>query len=393
MKKSIVVFIMFILIASSFFYIGKNWKKDTSFSLAVQEYLKNREDFLQKNYQPLNIKDEFPDMGILYDDLKPNDIYLLGGDVQNASNIELEDYCLKYLTSIQGVKNVVLNIPYSVSISINKYLETGDENHIKSFSQYMLLSGIYKNQLSRNWISIKEYYDNLPKDNKFKVVGFNMNLNPYYTNYMIKSIIKDKNIDSLLALKELENLVKDIKGDKIVEEEIKRINQSSIKLKEEILKDEGYKKIFQGDYLDLIILVNELNESTKAILNKSTEEDIEINNVRFFEENYSRYFLENKGKYFASLNYDSLKSNPFKGLTYKMGVLYVKSNGDNPLIYNDLIPYIEDKDNPVAFRTKGKYSPFNYVNMNILSEKIVDTDSTKLSEGLNLLVILKSNKK
>lgn len=393
MKKSITIIIFIICISALSFFIGKNWNKDSSFSTAVQEYLENRENFLVKNYQPLDINAKHPDMGIVSEDVKSYDVYLLGGNKENKINGDLENFFIRYLTDSQGVKNVVLDIPYSVSININKYIETGDMNYIKSFSEYMLLSGDYKIELNRNWQQIKAYSDSLPKDKKFKISGFNMNVNPYYTTYIIKNLIKGKNIDSILNLKNLESLIKGDKGDKVNEEDIKKLNEAAVKIKDEISVAEAYKTIFKDDYLSLRILINELESSTSSILNKDSKENIEKDQQSFFKPNYDLYSTSNTGKYFASLDTASLVNSSFKGLTYKMGILYIKSNGENPIIYNDLLPYVEDKDAAVAFKTKGKYSPFNYENITILSDKFDSSNNAKVSDNFNLIILVKNDKK
>ncbi|MFA6941240.1 MAG: hypothetical protein WCQ54_09720 [Clostridiaceae bacterium] len=392
MKKSIIIIILIVCIAVLSFSVGKNWKKDSSFSMAVQEYLENRENFLVKNYQPLDINAKYPDMGIVSDDLKSYDVYLLGGNKENKINDDMENYFIKYFVQKQGVKHIVLDIPYSVSVNLNKYIQTGDTNYIKSFSEYMLLSGDYKIELNRNWQQIKEYSDSLPKDKKFQITGFNMNVNPYYTSNIIKNLIKGKNIESIPNLKNLEGLIKGDKGDKVNEQDIKKLNEAALKIKNEI-GNAGYKTIFKNDYLSLRLLINELESSTKIILNKYSKDDIEKQQQSFFKENYDLYSPSNTGKYFASLDVTNIVNSSFKGTIYKIGILYIKTNGENPIIYNDLLPYIEDKDAAVAFRTKGKYSPFNYENLTILSDKFDSSNTTKISDDFNLIVLVKSDKK
>lgn len=393
MKKSMTVIILIVCISAMSFFIGKNWNKDSSFSTAVQEYLENRENFLVKNYQPLDINAKYPDMGIVSDDINSYGVYLLGGNKENKINGDLESFFIRYFTEKQGVKYVVLDIPYSVSININKYIETGDMNYIKSFSEYMLLSGDYKTELNRNWQQIKTYSDSLPKDKKFKISGFNMNVNPYYTTYIIKNLIKGKNLDSILNLKNLESLINGDKGDKVNEEDIKKLNEAAIKINGEISKTDTYKNIFKDDYLPLRILINELESSTNSLLNKYSKEDIEKEQQSFFKANYDLYSSTNTGKYFASLDTVSVVNNSFKGLTYKMGILYIKSNGENPIIYNDLLTYVGDKDIAVAFKTKGKYSPFNYENISILSDKFDSSNNAKVSDNFNLIILAKNDKK
>lgn len=387
------VIILIVCISAMSFFIGKNWNKDSSFSTAVQEYLENRENFLVKNYQPLDINAKYPDMGIVSDDINSYGVYLLGGNKENKINGDLESFFIRYFTEKQGVKYVVLDIPYSVSININKYIETGDMNYIKSFSEYMLLSGDYKTELNRNWQQIKTYSDSLPKDKKFKISGFNMNVNPYYTTYIIKNLIKGKNLDSILNLKNLESLINGDKGDKVNEEDIKKLNEAAIKINGEISKTDTYKNIFKDDYLSLRILINELESSTNSLLNKYSKEDIEKEQQSFFKANYDLYSSTNTGKYFASLDTVSAVNSSFKGLTYKMGILYIKSNGENPIIYNDLLTYVGDKDIAVAFKTKGKYSPFNYENISILSDKFDSSNNAKVSDNFNLIILAKNDKK
>lgn len=387
------IIILIVCISAISFFIGKNWNKDSSFSTAVQEYLENRENFLVKNYQPLDINAKYPDMGIVSDDINSYGVYLLGGNKENKINGDLESFFIKYFTEKQGVKYVVLDIPYSVSININKYIETGDMNYIKSFSEYMLLSGDYKTELNRNWQQIKTYSDSLPKDKKFKISGFNMNVNPYYTTYIIKNLIKGKNLDSILNLKNLESLINGDKGDKVNEEDIKKLNEAAIKINGEISKTDTYKNIFKDDYLPLRILINELESSTNSLLNKYSKEDIEKDQQSFFKSNYDLYSSTNTGKYFASLDTVSIVNSSFKGLTYKMGILYIKSNGENPIIYNDLLTYVGDKDIAVAFKTKGKYSPFNYENISILSDKFDSSNNAKVSDNFNLIILAKNDKK
>lgn len=392
MKKSITIIILIVCISALSFSIGKNWKRDSSFSMAVQEYLENREDFLVKNYQPLDIKAKYPDMGIVSYDLKSYDVYLLGKNKENKINNDMENFFIKYFIEKQGVKHVILDIPYSVSINLNKYIQTGDTNYIKSFSEYNLLSGDYKIELSRNWQQIKAYSDSLPKDKKFKVTGFNMNVNPYYTSYVIKNLIKGKNIESIPDLKNLDGLIKGEKGEEVNSQDIKKLNEAAAKIKSEI-GNTGYKTIFKDDYLSLKLLINELESSTKIILNKYSKDDIEKQQKSFFNESYDLYSSSNTGKYFASLDVTNTVNSSFKGNVYKMGILYIKSNGENPIIYNDLLPYIGDKDEAVAFNTKGKYSPFNYQNLTILSDKFDSSNTVKISDNFNLIILVKSDKK
>ncbi|MDV3426839.1 MAG: hypothetical protein LIR50_06565 [Bacillota bacterium] len=392
MKKSITIIILIVCMSALSFSIGKNWKKDDSFSMAVQEYLENREDFLVKSYQPLDINAKYPDMGIVSDDLKSYDVYLLGGNKEYKINGDMESFFIKYFVEKQGVKNIVLDIPFSVSVNLNKYIQTGDTNYIKSFSEYMLLSGDYKIELNRNWQLIKKYSDSLSKDKKFKITGFNMNVNPYYTSYIIKNLLKGKNIESIPNLKNLEGLIKGDKGDKVNEQDIKKLNEAALKIKNEI-ENAGYKTIFKDDYLSLRLLINELESSTRIILNKYSKDVIEKQQRSFFKENYDLYSPSNTGKYFASLDVADTVNNSFNGTIYKIGILYIKSNGENPIIYNDLLPYIDDNDTAVAFKTKGKYSPFNYENVTILSDKYDSANTAKISDDFNLIVVVKSDKK
>lgn len=391
MKKSITIIVLIACISALSFAIGKNWNKDSSFSTAVQDYLEHREDFLVKSYQPLDIYGKYPDMGIADEGLETYDVYLLGGKKENKINGDLENFFMKYFTEKQGVKNIILDIPYSVSVNINKYIESGNKNYINSFSEYMLLSGDYKTELNRDWEQIKKFSDSLPKDKKFKIAGFNMNVNPYYTAYILKTMIKGKNIDSIPNLKNIEELIKGDNGEKINEQDIKKLNEAAVKIKNEIDKTEAYKTIFKNDYLSLNILINELEASTKIIINKYNKDEIEKLQQRYFKVNYDLYSPLNTGKYFASLDITNVVNNSFRGTIYKMGALYIKSDGENPAIYSDLLPYIDDKDTAVAFKTKGKYSPFNYQNLTILSDKLDSSNLTKISDNFNLIIIVKDN--
>ena len=234
--------------------------------------------------------EEFNYQGLFEDDIKTKRIFFSSEEHAVAKNKALEISLLKYFVKHADVKYLLIEHGYSASMTLNKYLASGEEEVLLQYVQELKGTLSYTKQFFDYWKKVYKLSTTLPTEKKIKVVGIDLGWSSTDRRYLNESL-GDLNLEHFPRLKILLNgsseaLSKEEKAD----------------LYKEILLELKVKGIYNMDE-------NQLIESTYIIKNLlyslnafSQEEHLDIHRKRdaYMYENFLELFRQlPDGNYFG----------------------------------------------------------------------------------------------
>ena len=258
-------------------------------TLCNQSTLSN-ESYLEKNYEIINLNNSnnYSDLDILKYKLNDKEIILTGEVHGVKSNKKLEMKLMKYLKQKINIKYYLMETPYSQAYILNKYLETGDEQILKTYFKCCEDTTRYTVD---EYNFIKELYEfnkQFDDNNKIQVVGVDIEMYKQSSYYYLKDVFGYENLPSKLksTLSSSDNL--------------SDLRYACLKFINEIDKNKSYyENILQEEFinaynvLENIIIFCDANTNSDATITRKIREDAIYNNFKFMHS-----ILDN-GKYFG----------------------------------------------------------------------------------------------
>ncbi len=140
---------------------------------------KRLKKYLRENHSVIYPKEEIiKDLSIMDDDLKDNEIFLIGENHGVKANVELKMKFLKYFKAKTNFKYYICELPYSMTYFLNRYLETGDDSILKDV--YRPIKGTYAwNKDEYNfWEDLYKYNKMLSKEDRIIPIGIDIEHQP-----------------------------------------------------------------------------------------------------------------------------------------------------------------------------------------------------------------------
>ena len=151
-------------------------------------------EYLSINKSELKSSYDSSDYDKLTDDLKKNTIFLAGEMHGIKENYTLRLNLLKFLRENADVKYYLAEMGYSSSFYINKYLTTGDEKYLFLVTNSIVGSYDYSIEDVEFWRSLYKYNKSLPKKERVKVIGLDLEHQYWIAIIHLHDILKNKDL-------------------------------------------------------------------------------------------------------------------------------------------------------------------------------------------------------
>ena len=162
-KTKLIILLLFLLIA---------------FKLLTQEI----NDCVNSHTFEFNSKDNIA----LKDTYAKYRFFILGEYHFQEENSEIFMTALKNLYYNANVRIIFMETGFATGLNINEFLKTGDKDNLDCIS-------LYQQFTSEHFIKLKKFYDQLPTDQKFKVVGVDLETYDISSNFKpaVERLFKD----------------------------------------------------------------------------------------------------------------------------------------------------------------------------------------------------------
>jgi len=343
MKRRIVLLIIAIIMIFNFTSCANSDKSEND-EVSLKQYYK----YLDKNNVQIDLEDneDYSSFKLLKDDLKNNELFLIGETHDIKDNAKVFLKFLKYLKQKTNFKYLVEEEEYLYSIYKNKYLQTGDESYLNKFINKKRRPEKYE-----MWKEIYKYNKTLKDEDKIQVVG--IGIDGFGTELYLIDMLKDKKYEEveedLSILKELDELM-NLDENTSVEELKKQFDKYKNKLPvltDKIYKNKNlYEDILKEEAFDFFMLIDNLKNTIEVWEGDSFDDDLahmkrEEKLYENFEKIYNHY---PKGKYFGQF-----------GLSH----IYKEETTNRVWLAEDInekIPELKDKILSIALFYKNSYS-------------------------------------
>lgn len=343
MKRRIVLLIIAIIMIFNFTSCANSDKSENG-EVSLKQYYK----YLDKNNVQIDLEDneDYSSFKLLKDDLKNNELFLIGEvhDIKDNAKVFLK--FLKYLKQETNFKYLVEEDEYLYSIYKNKYLQTGDENYLNKF-----VNKKRRPEKHEMWKEIYRYNKTLKDEDKIQVVA--IGIDGFGAESYLIDMLKDKKYEEveedlsiLKELYEIMNLDENTPDEELEKQFDKYKNKLPVlvekiyknkKLYEDILKEEAFDFFMLIDNLKNTIEVYDGNIFSSDLAHMKREEKLYEN----FEKIYNHY---PKGKYFGQ---------------FGLGHIYKEETTNRAWLAEDInekIPELKDKILSIALFYKNSYS-------------------------------------
>jgi hypothetical protein len=270
-------------------------------------------EYLSINKSELKSSYDSSDYDKLTDDLKKNTIFLAGEMHGIKENYTLRLNLLKFLRENADVKYYLAEMGYSSSFYINKYLTTGDEKYLFLVTNSIVGSYDYSIEDVEFWRSLYKYNKSLPKKERVKVIGLDLEHQYWIAIIHLHDILKNKDLgpemkDNLNNLDRLSSYIcPDISNTENILENIQRIKISYLKkIAENINKDLNkrkllYKKILNKDeFRDLELTLSNSSDTARIYSNSDNSRYFNCEREKSIYNNFLRVYGKlGGGKYFG----------------------------------------------------------------------------------------------
>ncbi len=343
MKRRIVLLIIAIIMIFNFTSCANSDRSEND-EVSLKQYYK----YLDKNNVQIDLEDneDYSSFKLLKDDLKNNELFLIGEihDIKDNAKVFLK--FLKYLKQETNFKYLVEEEEYLYSIYKNKYLQTGDENYLNKFVNKKRRPEKYE-----MWKEIYRYNKTLKDEDKIQVVGIGID-GLGIESYLI-DMLKDKKYEEveedLSILKELNEIINldENAPDEELEKQFDKYKNKLPVLTDKIYKNKKlYEDILKEEAFDFFMLIDNLKNTIEVWEGDSFDDDLahmkrEEKLYENFEKIYNHY---PKGKYFGQF-----------GLAH----IYKEETTNRVWLAEDInekIPELKDKILSIALFYKNSYS-------------------------------------
>ncbi len=270
-------------------------------------------EYLDKNSSELNASYNSKDYNKFISDLNKNEVFLAGEMHGIKENYTLRLNLLMYLNENAGVKYYLAEMGYSSSFYLNKYLSTGDEKYLFLVTNSIVGSYDYSVEDVQFWRNLYRYNILLPKKNRIRIVGLDLEHQFWLSILHLEDILKDKNLGPNMknALDDLACLdsyiCPDISDTKNIFKNISHINISQlIKITKEINIDfenrrNIYKKeLSREEFYDLEFILSNSIDTERIYANIDDSDYFNREREKSIYNNFLRaYGKLGKGKYFG----------------------------------------------------------------------------------------------
>lgn len=281
-------------------------------------------DYLQSNNSAINIKDinDFDGLELIKEDLKDKKIIFTGEYHALTKDDEVRMKMVKYIQQEIGLNSYLLECGYSSAYFMNKYLESGDEEILKKVFSNVEGTSAHNIDDYNFFKDLYEFNKTLSEEDKIKVVGIDIEHNFGNTYDYIKTIIKDKSLNTQVlekVLTSLEDMNSCLKTSVQVsqDEKIKLFNNlnSDIDVLIEDIKNNKqiYINIFKEDFFGLELVVKNIKAK---YLSDTTYYDAEKCLSIREEQMYENFVIQDKeidnGIYFGQFGANHINKSPIR---------------------------------------------------------------------------------
>ena len=208
-------------------------------------------EYLKTNHKLIEIEENsFESLSILDGELDGREIFLAGENHGVKANGKLRMKFLKYFKEKTNFKYYLCELPYSLTATLNRYLETGDEKILED--AYIILKGTdaWNKDEYNHWRELYEFNNKFSQKDKIEPIGIDIEHQPKNAFEFMAYVLDKSSIPE-----KIKRDVKEIKDkEEVSYEEIKIFNR---KVNEELTShEEFYKKTLKEDYF-YISLVND----------------------------------------------------------------------------------------------------------------------------------------
>ena len=209
--------------------------------------------YLNKEHSFIDIDDEkFQGLSMLDSKLDSKDIFLAGENHGVEANVKLRMMFLKYFKERTNFKYYLCELPYSMTSTLNRYLESGDEEILANIYKALKGTDAWNKDDYRHWIDLYRFNKGLSKEDKIVAIGIDIEHQPKNAFLFMDYILKKRNITE-----KIKSYTEEAKNkESFSDGEVKSFYE---KIKEEMVKDEEkYKKLLGEDYFSIMLVNNNL---------------------------------------------------------------------------------------------------------------------------------------
>lgn len=294
--------------------------------LSVEEYLNRNNSNVD-----LHKEDYIKGFDIFNDDLKNYDVILAGESHSIAKNYDIQLSMLKYFNKTAGVKYLLLEMAYSSSKDIQQYLETGNENILKSFYDKMKGTAGWSKESYDFWKKLRLLNETLDDNEKIRVIGIDMQYQQDEEINYLYSSLPTKIIP--IEIKSVIEKLKDIKENYENKDSIAIKNVIEL-LKGDIENNTNVYKEYLGDkYFDFTIVLDTL----ESLLKTTNENYSEIREECMYNNFKKVYTHFPKGKYFGQFGLEHVYQRHCNSYIYEKDRFAMCLNRDNSPVKNRVL--------------------------------------------------------
>ena len=156
---------------------------------------------VKEGYRSITVDSaEWDDLAFLDERLDKAEIILIGEAHGIGCNQKIEMKFLKYLYEKYGVRYYLCELPHSVCIKMNEFLESGNTDILDEFFNNSKGTNAYTEENYQKWIELYEFNKTLSDADKIKVVGVESELQPEYGMDIITELLPlDKELPLAIA--------------------------------------------------------------------------------------------------------------------------------------------------------------------------------------------------
>jgi hypothetical protein len=259
------------------------------------------EGYIKKNYSTVDLKgkDFIKDLSIFDEDVKNYEVFLGGESHAISKNTDINLSLLKYFNQKADVRYLLCEVGYSFSAYMNEYLETGDEDILKSVYNSIKGTAGWSKESYEFWKNLREYNLTLPEHKKIIVIGIDiehqMDTAYNYLRHILPAKAAPFEIQAIIK-RIKDTSVADIKGENELKEILELLNKNI-----ENNKD-TYKKYLKSNFFYFDMVVNNMNNCVNAY-----KSDFDVVREKSIYSNFKKaYEHYPKGKYFGQFGMEHI---------------------------------------------------------------------------------------
>ncbi|QAT38916.1 hypothetical protein [Clostridium sp. JN-9] len=209
------------------------------------------------NHASLELDDLSKHIKILDDAIPNYEVFLTGENHFVDVNFPLETFFLEYLVTYGNIKYFLPEVSHSIGCGYDEYLKTGDENILNELCKKQHMSVLATNQNIKDWKNLKRFYDTLPQDKKFKVIGIDVeDMTNIAADYIYKKLSIVGNLTNFPLLCEFKKVYEtnDLENQNIFRDH--PIYQITEKIQKDLISRKAeYQKLFGGNFFDISMVI------------------------------------------------------------------------------------------------------------------------------------------